>query len=595
VAMAPDADQTRRGCAAGARRCPSRLLNLALAVLLLGLPLGCSTQRTREELPLPYRQAEDAFRLGDFDRAARGYRAFIEGGGQEAKDLVPRAYYKMALAEYRRERYGECLTILNEMGGRFPSYDWPQADTLHGDAELKRGNTATAMLWWERAWAAADDNERDALAQRITESISGLNKTTLVRARAALSTREIQELVDKRIAQLDRGEPASVATPKQGRQIEGPPATPGEVAGRIGCLLPLSGPYAVYGQRCQNAIRLALGPVAEQLVVRDTAGKVDTARAALNELMADPSVVGVIGPLRSEEAAAIAPQAEQAGVPMIALSQREGIAGKFVLQPTMTNERQAAALAEYAVKTHKLGQIGIIYPNDAYGNGLAEAFTEQVTRRQGRIVGSIAYEAHASEFGVEVLTMKKWADEGLDAVFLPGYADTAIELAKALRQAQPDLMLLGSNGWHDPQQLQRAARELDGLVFVDGFFAESQRQATRAFVDAYRAAYGTAPEILEAQAYDAASLLLRALQAGAHSRADVVPQLMALRSVQGTSGTIVMAADGLQRELFVLQLVDGVVREAAQAHAEETAAQSGEDAGPAKDPADERALTGGLR
>jgi ABC-type branched-subunit amino acid transport system substrate-binding protein len=593
--MKRDAGEGRqRFLASGKRRRRGAGAYLLLVGPLL-LVFGCSTHRSPDELPLPYRQAEDAFRLGDYDRAARAYRAFIESK-DGARDLLPRSYYKMALAEYRRERYGECLAILNEMEQRFPRYEWPQAYTLRGDAELKRGNTATAMLWWERAWAAADDDERDRIAQRIRESISGLNRATLERARETLTTREIRELVDSRIGQVDRGEPPDL----RAGEPKGRPAPPRGVeigGGRIGCLLPLSGTYAVYGQRSLDAIRLALGPEAGRLVVRDTAGRVETARTALNELVADPIITAVIGPLRSDVAAAVAPLAEQAGLPMIALSQREGIAGKFVLQPTMTNERQAAALAEYALGRRGLNLIGIIHPNDAYGNALAQEFRQQVTGRKGRIVGTVAYEPQATEFGVEVLSMKKWTDEGLDAVFLPGYADRTVELARALRQARPELVLLGSNGWHDPPQLLRAARELDGLVFVDGFFAESRRSATRAFVAAYRSAYQAAPEILEAQAYDAASLLLRALEAGARTRADVVPQLMALRSVQGVSGTIAMRPDGLQRELFVLQLVDGTVREAVAPRSQETAAEVGArgdgDSSAGRD--DMRSLTGGLR
>ncbi len=71
------------------------------------------------------------------------------------------------------------------------------------------------------------------------------------------------------------------------------------------------------------------------------------------------------------------------------------------------------------------------------------------------------------------------SEEGLDAVFLPGYVDSGVTLAQSLRRVRPDLRLLGSNGWHDPAQLARAAADLEGLIFVDGFFADSARPATR--------------------------------------------------------------------------------------------------------------------
>ena len=112
-------------------------LAVIVVVLLIGVG-GCSTTRMRDELPLPYRQAEDAFRLGDYERAVKAYRVFIKNN--EDDEDVPRAYYKMALAEYRRGRYSECLAVLNELENRYSRFQWPQVYTLRGDAELQRDN-----------------------------------------------------------------------------------------------------------------------------------------------------------------------------------------------------------------------------------------------------------------------------------------------------------------------------------------------------------------------------------------------------------------------------------------------------------------------
>jgi ABC-type branched-subunit amino acid transport system substrate-binding protein len=125
------------------------------------------------------------------------------------------------------------------------------------------------------------------------------------------------------------------------------------------------------------------------------------------------------------------------------------------------------------------------------------------------------------------------------------------------------------------------------LIFVDGFFVDSQRPATRRFVNAYRGTYQNAPDILEAQAYDAASMLHRALRAGARSRAEVIPQLLALRGFDGASGAVAIGPSGVQRELFVLQLSGGQIREASP--------RSYETAEPEAQEADPTLSGGGLR
>ena len=95
-----------------------------LAVVAVGLlalvAAGCSKRAVPlEDAPLPFRQAEDNFRLGNYEKAVRGYQVFLDSEASEEYDeLVPRAYYRMAMAEYRRGRYSECLAVLDRMERR---------------------------------------------------------------------------------------------------------------------------------------------------------------------------------------------------------------------------------------------------------------------------------------------------------------------------------------------------------------------------------------------------------------------------------------------------------------------------------------------
>ena len=86
-------------------------------------------------------------------------------------------------------------------------------------------------------------------------------------------------------------------------------------------------------------IKLALGPQADMLVVRDTKGEPASGRAAIDELIADPAIGVVIGPLRSKVAETVAPRAERASMPLVVLSQQEGISGRWVVQPAGQQHR----------------------------------------------------------------------------------------------------------------------------------------------------------------------------------------------------------------------------------------------------------------
>jgi ABC-type branched-subunit amino acid transport system substrate-binding protein len=530
---------------------------------MLGILASCGARgHSPEDLPLAYRQAEDAFRLGDYERAERGYEAFLRLG--EPDDLVPRAYYKLALAEFRQEKYSECLRVLDRMERQLEGRKFPRVDELRGDVEKARGNTVSALHWWETAWSNAEGEERIELYRRIRGAISELDESALAPARAVLQSEETRALIDARLrrGEGERVEPSGAEEKPRGEEPMEPPADEARPTPRVACLLPLTGSYAAYGQRSLNGIRLGLGEGADQLVVRDSQGRVEVARAALDELIGDPSIVAVIGPLRSEEAESIAVRAERAGLPLFLLAQRETASGQYVVQPVMTYERQAAQLAEYAVTAMGAARLGVLYPSDGYGSGLARAFEDEFARRGGRVVGMVAYSPGAQEFAVEALSVQKWlADDALQGVFIPDYAETAFVLAGELRRAHPALQLLGSNGWNDPGRLGQAGHVLDDAVFVDGFFAASGRPATRSFVAAYQQRFQTPPQILEAQAHDAALLVRRALAAGARSRSEIVPALRRVRTIEGASGTIGIGSQGVQRELFLLRFARGTISE----------------------------------
>jgi len=76
----------------------------------------------------------------------------------------------------------------------------------------------------------------------------------------------------------------------------------------VGCLLPLSGPFALYGQEVLNGLELGFDIFQEneeslssmELVIRDTKGDPQTAIEALKELAVKEKMLVTIGPLISK-------------------------------------------------------------------------------------------------------------------------------------------------------------------------------------------------------------------------------------------------------------------------------------------------------
>jgi ABC-type branched-subunit amino acid transport system substrate-binding protein/tetratricopeptide (TPR) repeat protein len=420
-----------------------------------------------------------------------------------------------------------------------------------------RAGSSRDMMEADQA-AAADESEPGGLeggkAAAGAAKRNGSAKTTVPKSAQVAA-----------VAPEPRAQPAEALepgfAPAPGEGLAGAPSAAAHIVQgptKIGCLLPLSGATHEYGERSLRGMRLAWMEASDRLVVKDTGSDTATAAAAFEELSRDPSVLFVIGPLRSEEAAEVAPLAEKSQVPLLLLSQRDGLGGKFVLQAGMTRSRQVAALLDYAMDKIRLRNFGVLYPKDSYGEEFMSAFKVEVERRGGKVIGSEAYAPGTPAAGVA--TVKRWRNAGnLHAVFLPDDAAAAAPIAKFLQRDMPDVTLLGVHGW---EQLTEAGdTTLNGIFFSDGFYMGSTRPSTHEFADRFERAYGDAPGLLEAQAYDAALLAKLTLDGGAQTRADALGRLLALGVVPGATGDLLATPGGLEQRMFLLQVYDGKLQE----------------------------------
>jgi branched-chain amino acid transport system substrate-binding protein len=165
-----------------------------------------------------------------------------------------------------------------------------------------------------------------------------------------------------------------------------------------------------------------------------------------------------------------------------------------------------------------------------------------------------------------------------DAVFIPDSARTVRLIAPAIaaedvitagcdtkelevvkRTTKNDqlrtVQLLGTSLWDSPDLVDErsgVARYVQCSIFVDVFFANSERPATKRWVDEFTNAYHRAPGFLEAHAYDAASLLKKAVEdRRPQSREDLRAALAGMsRPFEGAAGDTVFGKDREAQKAF---------------------------------------------
>jgi len=395
------------------------------------------------------------------------------------------------------------------------------------------------------------------------------------------------------------------------------------VAGMIGVAVPLSGKFKAWGDAILQGVALAVpegGPV--RVVAQDTRGEPEGAADAVAKLAAE-GALAIVGGVTNAEALRAAAAAQQAGVPFLSLSKVDGIADgrPYVFRLMLTATAQAQALADLAIQRRGLRRVVVLYPEIPYGTELRTAFGAEVEARGGTITRAVGYEGDRANFApmvkelvgrTQVEQRADWREVQkaivqsitdpyrrakalekarkelppiieFDAVFVPDFARSVTLLAPTLavedvvtacdpyeieriQKVSPwtvkPVLLLGGNGWDDPAVIEKAGKYVECAIFVDGFFVGSERIETKRFVLAFQQAHARMPSILEASAYDAASMVAAAVGRGVSGRKEMRDALATQAPFPGATGDVVFDARGEPvRTLFFLTVDKGAIRE----------------------------------
>lgn len=370
----------------------------------------------------------------------------------------------------------------------------------------------------------------------------------------------------------------------------------------IACLLPLSGRYKAIGQKALRGIELAVYRFRQRndlpdlrLVVKDTAGDKETARAAVRAL-AQQRIAAIIGPLITATAAA--EEAQQQGLPIITLTQKENITaiGDFVFRHFITPGMQVRALADYVTKDLRVKRIAILYPNDRYGRKFMHLFWDELLESGAKVVALEHYNPRHTDFIGPIKKLvglhyplpnflkrkvvtgtsrfghdeedpgdtfdddarnKNKAPEAIvdfDAVFIPDEPKSAGLIIPQLAYYDiQNVYLLGTNLWHSAKFIDMAGDYIKRAIIPDIFFAKSKSPAVHAYVEEFKSVYGQASGLIEAVAYDSAAILLDII-----SRKDVLfrnsikEALQRLEGYNGVTGQTSFDENGEAQKLLYL-------------------------------------------
>lgn len=329
---------------------------------------------------------------------------------------------------------------------------------------------------------------------------------------------------------------------------------------QVAMLLPMTsqqGGDVVIARSLENAARLAasdLEGITIEITVYDTADDAAQAANAAREAVAAGADV-IVGPLRSDAAAAVGVAVANANIAVLSFSNNTEIAGGNVFVLGHTFQNTAARIVSYASAQGR-NRIVVAHAQNLAGEVARDAVLRAAQPTSTTVVSVVPYEF--SQTGViEAVPriVSAVRDGGANGLVMTADSSGALPfLAQLLPENGLDLAavrVMGLTRWDTPPQ----TLELSGLQ--GGWFALPDPQATAAFNARYQASYGGPAHVLGALGYDA----IRAIGETAATTGRVGPQnLSASAGFQGANGVFRLRSDGTnERAMAIAQVIDNQV------------------------------------
>jgi len=363
----------------------------------------------------------------------------------------------------------------------------------------------------------------------------------------------------------------------------------GGVTVTIGLDAPLTGELSALGLGIKNSADLAVKTANKKQYVKGVTFKLETlddqaqpsaGQQNATKLVADKTVLGVVGPLNSGVAESMQKVFDDAKLVQVspantnpALSQGPNWASgdkkrgyKSYFRTATTDAIQGPFAAQYVFNDAKKTKAFIIDDKKTYGAGLAGTFKGEWEKLGGKTVGTQHIDPDTKDFSAVATQVK---NSGADVVYYGGEYPAAGPLAKQIKEAGAKVTVVGGDALFSPEYVKLA-----GATAAEGDFATSvgapieTLASAKEFLANYKAEnYKEAFEAYGGYSYDSTWSIIEAVKKVVDgnggklpddARAKVVEALQGV-SFEGVTGSVAFDefGDTTNKQLTVYQVKNG--------------------------------------
>ena len=303
---------------------------------------------------------------------------------------------------------------------------------------------------------------------------------------------------------------------------------------KIGCIGPITGGAAIYGNAVKNAAEIAVEEINAkgediqfEFKFEDDEHDAEKSVNAYNTLK-DWGMQILMGTVTTNPCIAVSSETNADNIFELtpSASSTDVIGGQpdkdgnvtiqrksNVFQMCFTDPNQGTASADY-IKEKNLGaKIAVIYNNgDAYSTGIYQKFDARAKELGLEIVSVTTFPSDDNtDFTVQLNDAK---NKGADLLFLPIYYTPASLILKQAKDMQYSPKVFGVDGMDGILTVENFDTSLaEGVMLLTPFTADAKDEKTQNFVSKYKEKYGDTPNQFAADAYDCIYAIYEACKA----------------------------------------------------------------------------------
>jgi branched-chain amino acid transport system substrate-binding protein len=318
---------------------------------------------------------------------------------------------------------------------------------------------------------------------------------------------------------------------------------------KVGVVEPLSGGFSTFGASAKNALLMLQDEVNKsggingsqvKFVIYDDEGKPATAALVGSKLINQDKVVGIVGPLTSGCANALAPIAVAKKIPVVtgtATNPTVTANGKYIFRSCFIDPFQGTVLAKFAIGDLKAKKAAVLFDNgNDYSKGLSEFFQKGFKAAGGAVVDVETYSTNDQDFNAQLTKIQATKP---DVILVPDYYNVVGIVAKEARALGITVPMMGGDGWDSADLVKIGGTAVNGCYYSNHYTPSSTSPLVVKFVKAYQARYKAVPDAMAALNYDAAQVLLDGIKrAGGKLDGDSIQQSLLKANITVVSGHI---------------------------------------------------------